>query len=78
MIKSESNASCSRKSACPEPVDFARLLLNNSESSERTHTLFYINLSNPDVQEELFYAKTMENYLSTIKRNHGYRIHGGN
>jgi hypothetical protein len=27
---------------------------------------------NLDVQTENFYSKTMENYLSTIIRNHGY------
>jgi hypothetical protein len=70
--------SCARTPTFLLPVDFAHLLFNDFESSERTHMLFYINLSNPYVQEELFYAKTMENYLSTIKRNHGYRIHGGN
>ena len=26
-----------------------------------------------DVQKEIFYPKTMENYLSIIIRNHGYR-----
>jgi len=26
-----------------------------------------------DAQTEIFYSKTMENYLSIIIRNHGYR-----
>ena len=30
-------------------------------------------MSKPDVGKQIFYSKTMENYLSIIIRNHGYQ-----